>query len=132
MINTPHNGLPNVTQQRPRVPLWLPFIFLLSCLLFFSSILVLLPAWWSPSPWKSLTAIVTPPPSDPQYYSLDNTELYLVWIEATPIALSSQTPSLREGNGCRLIWVTDEQLFVDPCGGSRFFRDGSYKYGPSP
>jgi hypothetical protein len=132
MIKTSHNGLPSTTQQRPRVPLWLPFAFFLACLLFFSSILVVLPAWWSPSPWKPLTAIVTPLPSDPQHYSLDDTKLYLVWIEATPIALSSQTPSLREENGCRLTWDTDEQLFVDPCGGSRFFRDGSYKYGPSP
>jgi len=132
MIKPPHNTLQNTIQQRPSLPLWLPFAFLLACLLFISSILLILPAWWSPSPWKALTAIVTPLPSDPQHYSLDGTELYLVWIDRTPIALSTQTPSLRGWNGCRLKWDTNEQLFVDPCGGSRFFRDGSYKYGPSP
>ncbi len=131
-MKIPHTILPNAPGQRPRLPLCLPFAFLLACLLCISSALVILLEWWSPSPWKPLTAIIAPLPTDPEYYRYDSTEVYLVWIDHTPIVLSTQTPSAQESNGCRLKWDIAEQLFVDPCGGSRFFRDGTYKYGPSP
>jgi hypothetical protein len=114
MLKTPHKTLPNATHQRPRLPLWLALAFLLACLLFITSLLIILPKWWSPSTWQGLTAIVTPLPTDPQPYSLDGTELYLGWIDTTPIALSTETPRLREWSGCRLTWNTNEQLMAEP------------------
>jgi hypothetical protein len=107
-------------------------VFLITCLLFLGSLLYITINLWSPSPWRAVTSLRSAQTPAPQRYVLDNVELYIVWIDQTPLALSTETPTELGVGGCRVRWDGQDQLFVDPCGGSRFFSDGSYKYGPAP
>ena len=88
--------------------------------------------WSNPSHWRPLQSAALPHSADPQPATIDQADVYLVWLGDTPLALSRRTPSVQVDGGCRIQWDQAEQLFVDPCGGSRFLRDGRYKYGPAP
>lgn len=85
-----------------------------------------------PSPWKAFASVASARPADPQRYTISDADFYLVWLDGAPLALRAATPGAQAGDGCRVSWSAEEKLFVDPCGGSRFLRDGSYKYGPAP
>lgn len=100
--------------------------------MFIAGVGLALPAWWTPSPWRAFASVASARSADPQRYTIDKADFYLAWIDGAPLALSASTPSAQGGDSCQVRWSQEERLFVDPCGGSRFLRDGGYKYGPAP
>jgi Rieske Fe-S protein len=61
--------------------------------------------------------------------TIEHHEFYLVWVDSTPIALSTTDPHM---GVCQIRWLEQERFFADPCGGSVYLLDGSYRRGPSP
>jgi hypothetical protein len=132
MLKPRDNSLPPSTRRKWRLQSFLPMAFLMASLLFIASMLLIVLRWWSPSPWQPFHSATLPHLADPQHYTIADVDFYLVWLDHTPLALSTVTPTLQAEGSCQIRWAEGEQLFVDPCGGSRFLRDGSYKYGPAP
>jgi hypothetical protein len=81
------------------------------------------------SEWHSVGLITELHNSQPQLYQIEQREFYLVWVDATPVALSIIDP---HKGVCRIRWFEQERFFADPCGGTVYLSDGSYRNGPSP
>jgi hypothetical protein len=79
--------------------------------------------------WRSLGSVAELQRADPLLLAVDNHEFYLVWMDMTPSALSTRDP---HRGVCMIRWFEQERFFVDPCGGTVYLPDGSYRRGPSP
>jgi len=78
--------------------------------------------------WHSLGPFTELQHREPQLLNIENHEFYLVWIDAAPIALSTRDP---HKGVCVIRWFEQERFFADPCGGTVYMPDGSYRRGPS-
>ncbi len=71
----------------------------------------------------------------PQLLLLAGQEIYVLWEDGAPLALSTRDPHGPYGSGCqdpRVRYDAASRHFIDPCGGSTYDRDGGYVRGPSP
>jgi hypothetical protein len=81
------------------------------------------------SEWQAVGLIANLQSPQPQLLQVEQREFYLIWVDATPIALSTTDP---HKGVCRIRWFEQERFFADPCGGTVYLPDGSYRNGPSP
>lgn len=81
------------------------------------------------SEWHAVGSIAELQGSQPQLHRIEQREFYLVWVGATPVALSTVDPHT---GMCRIRWFEQEHFFADPCGGTVYLANGSYRNGPSP
>jgi hypothetical protein len=81
------------------------------------------------SEWQAVGLIAELHSPQPRLHRIVDREFYLVWVDATPIALSTTDP---HKGICRIRWFERERFFADPCGGTVYLPDGSYRNGPSP
>jgi nitrite reductase/ring-hydroxylating ferredoxin subunit len=79
--------------------------------------------------WRSIGSVAELQRAEPILLAIDNHEFYLIWLDVTPSALSTRDP---HRGVCKIRWIERERLFADPCGGSMYLPDGSYRRGPSP
>ena len=79
--------------------------------------------------WRSIGSVAELQHAEPILLTIDNHEFYLIWLDATPSALSTRDP---HRGVCTIRWFERERFFADPCGGSVYLPDGSYRRGPSP
>ncbi|MDQ2996435.1 MAG: hypothetical protein M3R61_05185 [Chloroflexota bacterium] len=79
--------------------------------------------------WRSIGSVAELQHAEPILLAIDNHEFYLIWLDATPSALSTRDP---HRGVCTIRWFERERFFADPCGGSVYLLDGSYRRGPSP
>jgi nitrite reductase/ring-hydroxylating ferredoxin subunit len=81
------------------------------------------------SEWQVVGLIAELQSPEPQLHEIEQREFYLVWADGTPVALSTTDP---HRGVCRIRWFERERFFADPCGGTVYLPDGSYRNGPSP
>jgi hypothetical protein len=79
--------------------------------------------------WHSIGSIAELQRVEPVLLAVEGQEFYLIWMDATPIALSTRDP---HRGVCKIRWFGQERLFADACGGTVYLPDGSYHRGPSP
>lgn len=71
----------------------------------------------------------------PQLLLLAGQEIYVLWEDGAPLALSTHDPHGPYGSGCqdpRVRYDAASRHFIEPCGGATYGRDGGYVRGPSP
>lgn len=81
-------------------------------------------------PPPSYEEIGTPsdyPPSSEPYLVAGKISFYLVSTKDEMVALSSRSPRKA---GCWIDWSREDKIFIEPCFGTRFKLDGTYKSGP--
>jgi hypothetical protein len=79
--------------------------------------------------WRLLGSVDELQRGEPVLLAIDNHEFYLIWVDMTPIALSTRDP---HRGICKIRWFEQERYFADPCGGTVYRLDGTYRNGPSP
>jgi hypothetical protein len=67
----------------------------------------------------------------PQLVNVEGTKFYVVSIDHEIIVFDPRTPHFATGR-CQIKWAEAIGRFEDPCGGSKFHRDGSWDVGPAP
>lgn len=65
----------------------------------------------------------------PYLHEIDEVFVYMVLLESGPIALKTDDPHPK---ACEIRWSDEVALFGEPCLGSQYELDGSYRLGPSP
>ena len=76
--------------------------------------------------WRLLGYVAGLRHDEPVLLTIDNHEFYLIWVDKAPIALSTRDPHRGE---CKIRWFKQEHYFADPCGGTIYLLDGSYRNG---
>src|SRR5262245_44840982 len=66
----------------------------------------------------------------PRLITVGNQQVYIV-VMATEILAFDPMVEYSDGNRCPVRWVAVVNRFEDPCGGSKFFKDGRWIEGPS-
>ena len=66
----------------------------------------------------------------PQLVNVEGTKFYVVSIDNEIIVFDPRTPHVSTGR-CQIKWSEAIGRFEDPCGGSKFHRDGSRDVGPA-
>jgi hypothetical protein len=79
--------------------------------------------------WRAIGPVAELQRAEPLLLTVEGQEFYLIGAGTTPIALSTRDPHRGE---CKIRWFEQERYFADPCGGSMYLPDGSYRRGPSP
>src|SRR5215212_8176997 len=61
--------------------------------------------------WRSIGSAAELQRAEPTLLAIDDREFYLVWGDASPIALSTRDPHRGE---CKIRWFDQERFFADP------------------
>lgn len=88
-----------------------------------------------PRTWERASSVQQLRSGTPQLLMIAGQEIYLLWENGAPLALSTRDPHGPYGSGCqnpRVRYDAASAHFIDPCGGATYERNGSYVRGPSP
>ena len=88
-----------------------------------------------PNTWQPAVSARQLSAGAPQLLLIAGQEIYMLWEDGAPLALSTRDPHGPYRGGCqdpRVRYDAASHHFIDPCGGSAYERDGSYVRGPSP
>lgn len=117
-------------QLRKKMLVWsITPVMLVAALMLIGMVTIVAVGLLGSSQWYTIASVADVRQNEPRLYTIQGVEIYLSWVDAKPIALSTRDP---HPAGCPIRWSSEENLFIEPCLGSLYMRDGRYHRGPSP